>query len=322
LSLALLLLFSATNAHAQVRYVYDESGRLVQVIGLDGKSTRYRYDTAGNIISMVQDLTGALTISEFTPNRGPIGTTVTISGSGFSTTVSANIVKFNGVTATVSSATATKLVTRVPTGATTGPISVTVGARTATSAVPFTITSATDNGIPVITSFTPRIGFPGMPVSITGNNFSTTPTNNLVFFNRLQATVGATTLTTINTSVPAAATSGPIMVRTAAGTATSATDFFVVPTGYTAGNISAGQVLLPAEKKPRGANLTAGEKRHNRALSRVRVRVEHAIAGVKRARCVKDVLRNTQPNCSARFIELATGLHNLRVHHRKRRLRR
>ena len=68
--------------------------------------------------------------------------------------------------------------------------------------------------------------------------------------------------------------------------------------------------------------MSAREKRHNRALSRIRVRVEHAIAGVKRSRCVKDVLRNTQPQCSDRFIELATGLHNLRVHHRKRRLRR
>ncbi len=240
-SLALLLLVNAATVDAQVRYVYDESGRLVQVIGLDGKSTRYRYDAAGNIISMVQDLTGALVISEFTPNRGPIGTTVTISGSGFSTTVSANIVKFNGVTATVSAATATRLTTKVPTGATTGLIRVTVGAKVATSAIPFTITTAPDNGIPVITSFTPRIGFPGAPVSITGNNFSTTPTNNFVFFNRTLATVGATTLTTINTKVPTEATSGPIKVRTATGTAISTTDFFVVPPGYTAGNVSVAQ---------------------------------------------------------------------------------
>jgi hypothetical protein len=68
--------------------------------------------------------------------------------------------------------------------------------------------------------------------------------------------------------------------------------------------------------------LTPGEKRHNRALSRVRVRVEHAIAGIKRSRCVKDTLRNTQPDCSDGFIEAATGLHNLRIRYRKRRLRR
>jgi len=68
--------------------------------------------------------------------------------------------------------------------------------------------------------------------------------------------------------------------------------------------------------------LTPGEKRHNRALSRIRVRVEHAIAGIKRSRCVKDALRNTQPDCADGFMEAATGLHNLRIRHRKRRLRR
>jgi len=54
----------------------------------------------------------------------------------------------------------------------------------------------------------------------------------------------------------------------------------------------------------------------------VRVRAEHAIAGIKRARCVKETLRNTQPNCSDDFIEAATCLHNLRVCQRKRALRR
>jgi len=52
------------------------------------------------------------------------------------------------------------------------------------------------------------------------------------------------------------------------------------------------------------------------------VRVEHAISGIKRARCVKDTLRNTHPDCSDGFMEAATGLHNLRVRHRKHHLRR
>jgi len=65
-----------------------------------------------------------------------------------------------------------------------------------------------------------------------------------------------------------------------------------------------------------------GEKRHNRALARVRVKVEHAIRGIKRCRCVKDTLRNTRPECSDGFMASATALHNLRVHHRKRALRR
>jgi hypothetical protein len=54
----------------------------------------------------------------------------------------------------------------------------------------------------------------------------------------------------------------------------------------------------------------------NRRLSRIRVRVEHALAGVKRSRSVKDVLRNTKDNYSDLAMEVACGLHNLRVERR------
>jgi hypothetical protein len=49
------------------------------------------------------------------------------------------------------------------------------------------------------------------------------------------------------------------------------------------------------------------------------VRVEHALAGVKRGRIVKDVLRNTAQEISDSTMEAACGLHNLRVEKRKRR---
>ena len=57
------------------------------------------------------------------------------------------------------------------------------------------------------------------------------------------------------------------------------------------------------------------------ALSRIRVRVEHALAGVKRSRIVKDVLRNTKESFSDLVMTVACGLHNLRVQVRKRRLK-
>jgi hypothetical protein len=75
---------------------------------------------------------------------------------------------------------------------------------------------------------------------------------------------------------------------------------------------------LPAEKKPRDGELTEVERRTNRKLSRMRVRVEHALAGVKRSRIVKDVFRNTKERTSDLAMEVACGLHNLRVEHRKR----
>ena len=64
--------------------------------------------------------------------------------------------------------------------------------------------------------------------------------------------------------------------------------------------------------------MTPADKRGNRKLRRVRVRVEHALAGVKRCRIVKDVLRNTTAGSSDSAMEAACGLHNLRVKKRKR----
>jgi hypothetical protein len=60
----------------------------------------------------------------------------------------------------------------------------------------------------------------------------------------------------------------------------------------------------------------------NRKSARIRVKVEHALAGVKRCRIVKDVLRNTKEGVSDAAMEAACGLHNLRVENRKRRLKR
>lgn len=59
--------------------------------------------------------------------------------------------------------------------------------------------------------------------------------------------------------------------------------------------------------------MTPEEKERNRELSRVRVRVEHSLAGVKRCRSVKDVLRNTKEGFSDLAMLAACGLHNLRL---------
>jgi len=60
---------------------------------------------------------------------------------------------------------------------------------------------------------------------------------------------------------------------------------------------------------------------NNRKISKVRVRVEHAIAGIKRSRTVKDVLRNTKDDFSDLVMVLACGLHDLRIERRKKPLK-
>jgi hypothetical protein len=51
----------------------------------------------------------------------------------------------------------------------------------------------------------------------------------------------------------------------------------------------------------------------NGIISSARVVIEHIIAGVKRCRIVKDELRLTAAGMADRVMEIACGLHNLRV---------
>ena len=51
----------------------------------------------------------------------------------------------------------------------------------------------------------------------------------------------------------------------------------------------------------------------NRLVSRVRIVVENVICGVKRCRIVKEQLRLTKAKISDLVMEIACGLHNLRV---------
>ncbi|MBS1487991.1 MAG: gliding motility-associated C-terminal domain-containing protein [Bacteroidetes bacterium] len=83
-------------------------------------------------------LTPFVSISNIVPADGVVGTYVTINGVSIDPTPANNIVKFNGVSAHVVSATNTSLVAIVPAGATTGSISITAG-TTGTSTSAFTV---------------------------------------------------------------------------------------------------------------------------------------------------------------------------------------
>jgi hypothetical protein len=68
-----------------------------------------------------------------------------------------------------------------------------------------------------------------------------------------------------------------------------------------------------SQKTPKGQELSVGDKFLNRLVSGVRIIVENVIAGVKRCRIVKEVLRLTTAGLSDMVMEIACGLHNLRV---------
>lgn len=85
-------------------------------------------------------------ITSFTPTSGPIGTSVTITGTGFDATPANNTVQFNGTAATVASASTTSLTVTVPTGASSGTISVSTSGGSATSSTSFTVTTSAGGG--------------------------------------------------------------------------------------------------------------------------------------------------------------------------------
>ncbi len=164
----------------------------------------------------------APTITSFSPSSGPVGTSVTINGSGFVGTSSA---KFNGTNAATFSwnPTGTQLTATVPSGATTGKISVTRGGATATSATGFTVTGAPT---PTITSFSPTSGPVGTSVTITGTGLA--GATSVKFGGVAAGTFSVNGAgTRVTAKVPSGAVTGKITVTTPGGTATSASDFTV-----------------------------------------------------------------------------------------------
>lgn len=242
----LLAFTPAINAQTTITNVYDEAGRLVGVVDSSGDTVTYSYDAVGNLLSISRHSSSSISLIAFTPGKGTIGTTVTIYGTAFSTTPSSNTVTFNGVSATVTSSTATKIVTSVPSGASTGLISVTSPAGSISSATNFTVVSST---APTISSFTPTIGASGTSVSISGTNFETTALNNNTRFNTTYAQVSSATTTSVSTAVPSGGASGKISIATPNGTAVSADDFFIPPLSYTASDVAVTGRMLAGDSK-------------------------------------------------------------------------
>lgn len=263
----LLLIAGFLPAFADnVQYAYDALGRVIEAVNSSsGQAAEYSYDPAGNITAIKTVATGTPSIAGFSSTQGPAGTQITIYGTGFNTTAGANIVLFNGVVATVVSATSTQLVVIIPNGATTGPVKVTNSSGSASSATVFVPIAVDDDlnfliplpsagaantnftvvavsNTPSISGFTPGLGPAGTAVSVNGANFQPLGQDKVVF-NQSSAQLTAAGSTSLTTVVPADASSGNISVTTAYGTAVSSSPFFVVPTGYSASNVATTGIL-------------------------------------------------------------------------------
>jgi hypothetical protein len=146
------------------------------------------------------------TIDNISPITGAAGDTVSIAGTNFSTVISENVVKFGSESAAVKAATTTSLTVIAPISQTTT-ISVKVKNSETTTGPTFTyVTPAT------FTNVSPSSANAGNDVTLTGTNFSTTLTDNVVLFNGVPASVRAATTTSLTVTVPATATGGVIQV--------------------------------------------------------------------------------------------------------------
>jgi hypothetical protein len=156
-------------------------------------------------------------ISGFSPVQGGPGTSVEIQGTNL---VDVTAVQFNGVAASFLS-TGESLRASVPTAATSGPITVITPSGTNTTTAIFTVTAGPT---PVINSFSPTGGEPGIAVEILGTFLRDVTA---VKFNGADAIFTNSLFRPLSAIVPIAATTGPITVITRGGTATTTNAFIV-----------------------------------------------------------------------------------------------
>jgi YD repeat-containing protein len=171
-SLAIALAsFSALSLAATVFYVYDELGRLVAEIDSAGDTTRYTYDPAGNLLSVTRDSSAEFRVDDFSPSSGRVGDSVTIFGAGFIANPAQNALSFNGTPATITLATAHSLVASVPSGAASGPITISNANGSAATVRAFTVIAPA-----AITTVSPSHLSRGRPrVSTSSDRISTRP---------------------------------------------------------------------------------------------------------------------------------------------------
>jgi hypothetical protein len=150
-------------------------------------------------------ITGPVRIASISPLSGPVGTAVTITGSGFGSTQGSSSVFFNGTQATPTGWSNTQIVVPVPSGATTGLISLRIDGTVYWGPV-FTV-----NPTPNILIISPPSGGVGAIVTINGTNFGSTQGSSTVTFNGTVATPIVWN-GQIVAPVPTGATTGPVVV--------------------------------------------------------------------------------------------------------------
>ena len=179
----------------------------------------------GSVLSAQNFVVGpAPVVASLTPASGVPGTTIRISGSGFTTT---NSVAFTGTSCdpcigfTVLTDNAIDIV--VPSGAASGPVTVTNAFASGQSPSDFVV-----EAVPFVSGLSPGSGPEGLEVMLDGAGF--TGVNDVRFAGTPSSQVIVDSDTRVRAVVPGGAVTGPVSATNAAGTGSSPGDFEVIPT--------------------------------------------------------------------------------------------
>jgi hypothetical protein len=110
----------------------------------------------------------------------------------------------------------------------------TTGTAIITYTVPCGYTTATvtvlTSSVPVISSVSPYQGYPSTSVTITGSNFNTVTTNNIVYFGATKAAVTSATSSSLTVTIPSGATFMPVTVENTGCLLTAYSQYPFLPT--------------------------------------------------------------------------------------------
>lgn len=150
-------------------------------------------------------------INSISPTSGPTGSSVIIAGTNFGSSQGSSQALFNGAPGTVSSWSDTQVIATVPSGATTGPVTILVNGISS-NGVTFTVTTPPPPSNPVISTLSPLSGEVGIAVTVSGSNFGSSMGSSTILFNGVVASVSSWSSTQIVATVPSTATTGPVVV--------------------------------------------------------------------------------------------------------------
>ena len=153
-------------------------------------------------------------VSVVDPARGPPagGTSITITGSGFTTSARTLVLVGLRAATSIQVRSATELVCRTPLAAQAGPVAVRVTNENGSGEKPGAFTyEAPPTVTAVLPSVGPQVG--GTPVTVTGTGFTTTARTTVTFGGTSATAIAVVNGTTLTCQTPAASQAGPVAVR-------------------------------------------------------------------------------------------------------------